>query len=617
MGVNSTNKGFIGSTETENYIGIKNSRNDFLNLKEYYQEPSPYTRPSEWISLPSITAGEQRFAGVYAIYDTDSNFAAFTIEGNYTVDWGDGTTGSFSSGVPAYKRYNRTTYAGLTSSVFRGYKTLVISITPQAGQNLTSIDLRTRHNQSNFSTTFLTQWLDMRIAANNLTTMRITGTDGVGSSQNFAGMLEQFEFINDGNLSGFDRAFSNCYNLRRIIKLPRTSTLGNFEETFRKCYSLEEIPWFDTSSATNFLGTFWECTSLRNIPALNTANATSMSTMFAVSGIRTIPWLNTSKVTNMSSMFSNCTDLLAVPFLDTSNVTDMSNMFRLCPSLTSVPQFNTSKVTTMSAMFFGSPSLKELPFFDTSNVTNMSSMFEQGANTNNPRSGPSYVPPLNTSKVTNMSNMFAYAADLITGPSFDTSNVTNMNGMFLFCTRLKEIPQYNTSRVTDISNWLYGCVSLRNIPALNLSSALVLSDMIRGCSKIEGLSGFTFHGGTGTWNTSAFLRTFYDLWNLRSLGTLNLSGVCSAAGYANVYSDVFFGNYNLQTLGITGIQHSFSIANAKLGATALNDVYNGLAVVGASGSATKTVTVTGNWGASAALGHNPAIAVAKGWAVTG
>jgi hypothetical protein len=68
-------------------------------------------------------------------------------------------------------------------------------------------------------------------------------------------------------------------------------------------------------------------------------------------------------------------------------------------------------------------------------------------------------------------------------------------------------------------------------------------------------------------------------------------------------------------MGLTGLQHNFSISSSQFGGTALNDLYTSLAVVGASGAGAKTVTVTGNWGATAAYGHNPVIAIAKGWSV--
>jgi len=96
----------------------------------------------------------------------------------------------------------------------------------------------------------------------------------------------------------------------------------------------------------------------------------------------------------------------------------------------------------------------------------------------------------------------------------------------------------------------------------------------------------------------------------------NFSGVSGAVGYASVYNNFFASQTSVSKVGITGIQHNFSVSGCKLSGTALNELYASLAVVGASGSAAKTITVTGNWGASAALGHNPVIAISKGWTVT-
>jgi hypothetical protein len=107
------------------------------------EEGSQYTPPVEWRSLPTIVAGNQRFAGVYAVYN-DTNLASLNAtvsSGNYIVDWGDGTTGSFASNTQANKIYTPAIYAGLTSDVFRNYKTVVITVTP-ATANLTSVSFK-------------------------------------------------------------------------------------------------------------------------------------------------------------------------------------------------------------------------------------------------------------------------------------------------------------------------------------------------------------------------------------------------------------------------------------------------------------------------------------------
>jgi hypothetical protein len=59
----------------------------------------------------------------------------------------------------------------------------------------------------------------------------------------------------------------------------------------------------------------------------------------------------------------------------------------------------------------------------------------------------------------------------------------------------------------------------------------------------------------------------------------------------------------------TGIAQNISVANCKLSATKLNEIYSNLKTVTG-----KTITVTGNYGTAS---DDPSIAIAKGWTVTG
>lgn len=73
--------------------------------------------------------------------------------------------------------------------------------------------------------------------------------------------------------------------------------------------------------------------------------------------------------------------------------------------------------------------------------------------------------------------------------------------------------------------------------------------------------------------------------------------------------------YGLSRIRARNFCQSFSLPNPNMmGATALNELYTNLAVVGASGAGAKTLTVTGSLGTA---GDNPAIATAKGWTITG
>jgi hypothetical protein len=99
--------------------------------QEYYESVyNSYQRPSEWLALPTLTEGEQKVVGLYAIYPSNSTFVAFTCAGNYTVNWGDGTTEDFDASTIAQRNIQYESFSGQTET-FRGYKQCIITITPQ------------------------------------------------------------------------------------------------------------------------------------------------------------------------------------------------------------------------------------------------------------------------------------------------------------------------------------------------------------------------------------------------------------------------------------------------------------------------------------------------------
>ena len=73
-------------------------------------------------------------------------------------------------------------------------------------------------------------------------------------------------------------------------------------------------------------------------------------------------------------------------------------------------------------------------------------------------------------------------------------------------------------------------------------------------------------------------------------------------------SYMFQNCYSLKRVELP-IKYTNSLANFKLSADALNEIYTNLPTV-----SRQTLTVTGNYGTS---GHDPSIATAKGWTITG
>jgi hypothetical protein len=91
---------------------------------------TPYVRPADWPTLPTLTESDQRFVGVHAVYENDGNFCALSAAGDYTVDWGDGVTENFAANVVAYHTYSFAD-ADLPVATSRGYKCAVVSVTMQ------------------------------------------------------------------------------------------------------------------------------------------------------------------------------------------------------------------------------------------------------------------------------------------------------------------------------------------------------------------------------------------------------------------------------------------------------------------------------------------------------
>lgn len=80
-------------------------------------------------------------------------------EGDYAVDWGDGSAPeTYKSGATAEHNFNYASCGGAPCS--RGYKTVVVTVTPQPGAKLTRLDLNKPHLEE-----WRSNWLDLTISS--------------------------------------------------------------------------------------------------------------------------------------------------------------------------------------------------------------------------------------------------------------------------------------------------------------------------------------------------------------------------------------------------------------------------------------------------------------------
>jgi surface protein len=301
------------------------------------------------------------------VYDTDANYVAFSAAGAYTVDWGDGTSTSHATGTTAQKLYDYSTIPSSTLSE-RGYRQVLITITPQSGQNLTSFNMQVLDTTARRDSV---SWLDLQINAPN-----ITGTSLTISNSASTVFLTHLERVNISAIGNITSAFN----------------------MFNACTSLQSVLLFNTASVTNMNSMFAGCATLTSVPLFNTASVNNMGFMFlGCSEIQSIPLFNTASVTNMGNMFQGCTILQSIPLFNTESVNSMANMFQSCVALQSVPLFNTASVTNMSFMFSACTSLQSIPLFNTASVTNVSFMFQNAR-------ALKTIPEINLNSVTTSGN---------------------------------------------------------------------------------------------------------------------------------------------------------------------------------------------------------------------
>jgi hypothetical protein len=332
------------------------------------EEEAVWTRPEDWLELPTLNPGDEKFVGLFAVTDDDSNYLALSAAGNYTVDWGDGTAPeNVASGVTAEHIYS---FAAIPSSTLtsRGYRQAIVTVTPQGGQQLTNLNLNKKHTGIPGATT-TTNWLEISLNSPNFSSMTV-GSNGATKLN----ILENVILGQIGTITTFANLLHTSRSLRSVI-ITESSAVIDFSGMFNGCNALQLVSLFDTSAGTNFSSMFSSCSALRAVPLFNTASGTNFNLMF--NGCRVldlVPLFNTANGINFGSMFTTCLSLLLVPLFNTAGGTDFSGMFTSCGALQSVPLFNTAFGTNFSGMFTSCGALQSVPLFNTAAATNLSGM---------------------------------------------------------------------------------------------------------------------------------------------------------------------------------------------------------------------------------------------------
>lgn len=270
-----------------------------------------WQRPSDWATIPVIGSNEEVFYGLHTVWNNSVNPIALMCTGNYTVDWGDGSSPvNYASNVIAERNIN---YSLITSPVtVNGYKTVIVKVTPQAGSSITLLDLY--KTSSTLGThDYMRGWLDLRINFNDAY-FRHWGA----RSTLLESLYMKVEKSGDPNIN------INFKGMPRIQKIEILSwSQTNIDGAFRDCPMLTEGSIkIDLSVVTSaqYAFAYSGCAMPINTNFPNLINAFAYSINNTGTKLPTIA----STVTNLQYAFKGfCFNV--IPAVNCTNVTSFSN----------------------------------------------------------------------------------------------------------------------------------------------------------------------------------------------------------------------------------------------------------------------------------------------------
>lgn len=434
-----------------------------------------WVRNPDWLPMPTIVTGDYKFAGLFAVYDTDSSFVALLARGAYTVDWGDGSAPeNVADNVQAQHQYDyddtdldgtevgvsdavactftdtgdwvnltdhgwldgqRVTLSVITSttgiSINKRYfvKSPPIGCTfTDAGDLVTSAghgfvnDERIRF-YSITTTTGITKAITYYIVNKTTDDFQVSLTQGgaaVALTTNGSGSFypaDKFQLAD--TIGGSAKALTTDGSGSVFEPLYRQAMITVVPQGAGSTFTTINLDKRHSSASAVAMSSPWldvnVCGSYLTTITIrgSTQETRSMEQCTIID----------HALTTFASMFSNCISLASVQISSLGAAANTQSMFSGCALLRTAPEFGPNSVTNAISMFSGCSGLKSVHALDLSSVTNASNLFQNCA-------ALLYVPMLNLLACNNFTNIFQNCASLHIVPAIDFSSAVNTTTMF-------------------------------------------------------------------------------------------------------------------------------------------------------------------------------------------
>lgn len=471
---------------------------------------SGWRRPRDWLAISQLTAADNRFVGLYAVPPSGS-VVALSAAGAYTVNWGDGVTENFAANAVAEHSYTFAD-ADLGAATSEGWKQAIISLTMQAGQTFTLLDLHRRHS-SITTTTQAAEWRQLRIAGGAITSLSVSvpASNPRSATIPFTGTsadVVKFENLaliglwGTTSLEDHDQLFARLAGLRLaenyscanatptrhsctlttgtnlVTQVAHGKAAGKIALIYESGTALDGLHYFVVNpSADTYQLAATPGGAPVSIPssvsALVTYGAALYGTFYGCSRLQRLPSFPAAGIVSLFSVADECGLIVSQPLIgDTSNCIQFNSVFWNCRQLKTVATHDTSQGRYFGNLHSGNTALSVEPSYDFSNALQLNAVYGSPLHPALPMTLPRATTMIRWRENTLLSQTWEY---------FATPALTNGAGFFRNWRALRACSQApDTALNTNFNDFFSGCGSLDPVPSLDKSAGTSANSMYLG-----------------------------------------------------------------------------------------------------------------------------------------
>jgi len=281
-----------------------------------------WVRNPDWLPLPVLASSDDRFVGLFIVFENGYNLNSMQVTGVGTIDWGDGTVVAANNTVQSHV-YDYSTITSPVKQYYdgRNYKQVIVDVLSTSISNILLERNTGVNNGGNIN------YVDINFSLNVPFV--------ISANQRQMRILERLNLVKMPNLSA--------------VTGGRLQNLVSVRELF--------------IDYTKFINTALGGLGLIDLGNVNIINATGSALMFEGGYMRSIGDVDVSTSTDCARMFRLCIFLEGTGVVNVNSCANITTMFQQCSNIRKITLINCGNITTTTNAFNLCTNLEELELF--------------------------------------------------------------------------------------------------------------------------------------------------------------------------------------------------------------------------------------------------------------